>query len=157
MKSEFRGFIIGVILSCILLSSVVFADGIGKKIDVVFNKVNITVNGGMVEGDNILFDGTTYVPLRKIAEMLDKEVGWDNSTNTASINDKNKTVNVLPLPIVSQNIKTDGVYVGTTQSDKYHKPTCRWAEKILKENEIWFDSKEEAQEKGYKPCGVCKP
>lgn len=88
MKRELKGFIIGVILTTMLMSTVVFADGLQKTIGVVMNKVNITVNGDKVEGDNILYDGTTYVPLRAIAEMLEKEVGWDGDTNTASIDDK---------------------------------------------------------------------
>jgi len=53
--------------------------------------------------------------------------------------------------------KTTGKYIGSMDSDKFHYPDCRWAEKILKENEIWFDTVEEAKEKGYQPCGVCKP
>lgn len=49
------------------------------------------------------------------------------------------------------------VYVGSTQSNKYHKPTCRHAKNIKPENEIWFDSANEAILNGYEPCGVCKP
>lgn len=49
------------------------------------------------------------------------------------------------------------VYVGSTQSNKYHKPTCRHAKNIKPENEIWFDSAKEAFLNGYEPCGVCKP
>jgi len=157
VKRELRGFVVGIVLSFILLNTVVFADGIQQGINVVFNKVNISVNGAMVVGDNILYNGTTYVPLRKIADMLDKEVGWDKTTNTASINDKKIGITPLPLPVVSEATKTEGKYVGSIESDKYHYPSCTWAEKILKENEIWFNSEEEAQQQGYKPCGVCKP
>lgn len=48
-------------------------------------------------------------------------------------------------------------YVGSTKSNKYHLPSCEWAQKINKSNEIWFSSSEEAKEKGYAPCKVCKP
>jgi len=48
-------------------------------------------------------------------------------------------------------------FVGSIESDKYHNPGCRWAEKIKPENEIWFDSVEEAKAEGYKPCGTCSP
>lgn len=54
-------------------------------------------------------------------------------------------------------VKTSGTYVGSLQSDKYHNPSCRYAEKIEPENEIWFDTVEEAQSMGYEPCGVCHP
>ncbi len=52
---------------------------------------------------------------------------------------------------------TDGQFVGSLESDKYHYPSCRWAKKILPENEIWFSSSEEARAAGYVPCGVCHP
>jgi len=48
-------------------------------------------------------------------------------------------------------------FVGSSKSDKYHYCSCRYAKKIKKENLICFESVEDAQEKGYKPCGVCKP
>ena len=52
---------------------------------------------------------------------------------------------------------TSKMFVGSTQSDKYHYPSCRWAKKILPQNEIWFSSSAEAKAAGYVPCGVCKP
>lgn len=54
-------------------------------------------------------------------------------------------------------VKKEGIYVGSLESDKYHYPSCRFAEKIISENEIWFDTVGEAQSKGYSPCGVCNP
>jgi hypothetical protein len=48
-------------------------------------------------------------------------------------------------------------YVGSINSNKYHYPDCEWAQKILPENEIWFDTEAEAEEAGYRPCKVCRP
>jgi|GEM_PF-1043819 len=48
-------------------------------------------------------------------------------------------------------------YVGSKNSDKYHLPSCTWAQKISPENEVWFFSAADAKSKGYTPCGVCKP
>lgn len=53
--------------------------------------------------------------------------------------------------------QTSGTYVGSIDSDKFHKPSCRWAKEILPENEIWFDSAEDARANQYEPCGTCKP
>lgn len=53
--------------------------------------------------------------------------------------------------------KTSGTYIGSLNSDKYHKPTCRYAKTIENYNEIWFDTIQEASALGYNPCGVCKP
>lgn len=48
-------------------------------------------------------------------------------------------------------------YLGSIKSDKYHKPDCKHAKSIKPENRIIFYSVEEAKEKGYVPCKVCKP
>lgn len=48
-------------------------------------------------------------------------------------------------------------YVGSSQSDRYHVPTCRWTSNINDENLVHFESTEEAEAAGYVPCGTCKP
>jgi hypothetical protein len=53
--------------------------------------------------------------------------------------------------------QVSATYVGSSDSDKYHKPTCRFAKKILAENLIEFTSKEDAEARGYSPCSVCNP
>lgn len=85
-KRILKSFILAIIITTMLMSTVLGAP-VKKSIDVVCNSVNITVNNEKVTTDNLLYKGTTYVPLRAISEMLDKEVGWDQKTNTASIND----------------------------------------------------------------------
>lgn len=64
----------------------------------------------------------------------------------------------------NQNRSTDNsaqqlakAYVGSTSSDKYHRPSCEWAKKIKPDNAVWFSSPEEAKKTGYKPCKVCRP
>lgn len=100
MKKEVKGFIMGVVLTALLMGTVVFADGVTRTIEVVLNSVKLTVNGQKVAADTILYNGTTYVPLRTTAEMLGKEVGWDSTTNTASINDKG----VVSPPVVEKPV-----------------------------------------------------
>lgn len=51
----------------------------------------------------------------------------------------------------------DETYVGSAQSDKFHYPGCRWAKKIKSGNLITFNSREEAINAGYGPCGTCNP
>ena len=48
-------------------------------------------------------------------------------------------------------------YVGSSESDKAHVPTCRWTSEINDTNLVHFDSEEEAEAAGYSACGSCKP
>ena len=45
--------------------------------------------------------------------------------------------------------KTECAFVGSKNSNKYHKPDCRWAKNIKPENLICFKSEEEAKGRGY--------
>ena len=116
--------------------------------------------GNMVEP--FLIDGTTYLPVRAISEALGLNVTWDNATSTVALTTgivaPQEPVQETPAdPVEQPPVKSTGVYVGSIDSDKYHIPGCRHAEKILPENEIWFDTEEEAAAAGYSPCGTCKP
>ncbi len=67
------------------------------------------------------------------------------------------TTEPAPTPAVTPKPAVSVKYIGSTESDKYHYPSCRYAEKIKPENRIEFNSVAEAQAAGYVPCGVCKP
>ena len=50
---------------------------------------------------------------------------------------------------------TEYAYIGHVDSKKFHSPDC--SSLPAQENRIYFTSREEAIEKGYDPCGRCKP
>lgn len=51
----------------------------------------------------------------------------------------------------------EGALVGSTTSNKYHRPDCRYAAKIRSENKVYFANEEEAKRQGYLPCKSCNP
>jgi hypothetical protein len=51
----------------------------------------------------------------------------------------------------------DPQYVGNSSTKKFHTLTCNYVKKIATENKVYFYSRQEAINKGYTPCGVCKP
>lgn len=97
-------------------------------------------------------------------KMYNKTLLEDGVANIATYPPNVKYVDDFKAIVEARNqseednpIKTSGVYVGSLESDKYHYPDCRYAQSIDPENEIWFDTEEEAISAGYSPCGVCKP
>jgi hypothetical protein len=48
---------------------------------------------------------------------------------------------------VSQN--KIGVFVASKNSKIYHRPDCKYVNSIKEENKIWFQSAEEAEDKGF--------
>ena len=56
---------------------------------------------------------------------------------------------------ITENESTSGKYKGSVNSNIYHLPVYTHAGQIADRNLIWFDSIEEAESKGYKPCKNC--
>lgn len=48
-------------------------------------------------------------------------------------------------------------YVASESSNIFHKPDCRWAQNISKENLVKYKSREEAIQAGKRPCKTCNP
>ena len=70
---------------CIVFSSAgVFASE-WQNIYVTINEININVDGNFVNARNFVHEGTTYLSLRDMGNVLGYEVGWDGETNTASL------------------------------------------------------------------------
>ncbi len=85
---RFRDVFIGVIIGCMLMATPVLADSILTKIDVILNGVNVQLEGNNVQVDSILYNGTTYLPMRKVAELVGKDIQWNQDTKTANIVNK---------------------------------------------------------------------
>lgn len=137
MKREIRGLIIGMIIMCLLMNSV-SATGIKQVIEVVFNEINIEVDGVKVDSDNILYNETSYVPLRKVAEMLGKEVTWDGKTNTASIIDKQTRVEEVQQEVISEEHYGYNIYFKNEKEELYLL-NFNDAVHIKKGNSTFFD------------------
>lgn len=56
------------------------------------------------------------------------------------------------LPLVAH-----AEFWGSTKSQRYHKPSCRWVAQITPEYRVKFATKDTAWATGYRPCEVCRP
>ena len=93
MIKKIKFGLIGFVIGCILTTSVpVLADTILQKIDVVLNTVNVQIDGEELNTNNILYNGTTYLPMRSIVEAVGKDIEWNQSSMTANIIDKKEEV-----------------------------------------------------------------
>ena len=82
---------------------------------------------------------------------------YDFQKKEATMNKKFRILSiifVLLFLVVSVNAAQ---FVGSKKSNKYHYPTCKWAQKINPSNLVKFNSPEEAIKAGYSPCKICKP
>lgn len=102
MGKQFKGFILGFVFACLL---VVPTTALADNIQAQFNTVNITVDGNnaVKQGENyqltdgntvpfsINYKGTTYIPIRKVSELLGIGINYDNTTKTVQVVTNSKT------------------------------------------------------------------
>ena len=78
-------------------------------------------------------------------------------TQAQTSNPNNSSANSKPASI--ENIATADnqkcAFVASKNSNKYHLPTCRYAQNIKPENKVCFSSKEEAESRGFQGAKCC--
>ena len=72
------------------------------------NAAQITLSGKAVTLDNFIYEGSTYVSLAKICDLLGKTTSWDSTTKTINIIDKND---------LKDSVKSDATKPDATKSD----------------------------------------
>lgn len=77
-----------------------------------------------------------------------------SNAQIASISGENGAVlGVQGSDLKIENTKAEDsqkcLFVGSKNSNKFHKPDCRWAKNIKPENLVCFKSEEEAKSRGY--------
>ncbi|WP_143747179.1 hypothetical protein [Megasphaera sp. An286] len=76
---------------------------------------------------------------------------------------KRKVVQMIRKTIVLCCLLTLGLsamalaYVGNSHSMKFHSEGCRAEQKIRADHRVYLETREEAINAGYTPCGICKP
>jgi len=88
MKS-FRPFIIGLLTGVFFASPfVVFASDVNQKVEAYFGKFNFVINGELkyLEADPLVYQGTTYLPVRVVANMLGYDVTYRSDSRTIEMN-----------------------------------------------------------------------
>ena len=110
MKRKTTYFLACVLLVLLLLAMSVTALASDGSFTITIHPIRIMVNGAVfqpkdVNGDDVMVftvNGTTYAPLRALAEAYGLEVGYDASTNTATVNSPGQ--NAVPaVSAVSSN------------------------------------------------------
>ena len=132
LKEKIKGFIAGVCTTALLTGAVtafaVNIDVVMDKIKVYWDGIEKTLtdeNGNKVEP--ILYNGTTYVPVRAMANLMGKEVSWDHQ-NMAVIVGEKPTAQSTPIVDMEDKINyshtvldldTKNTHTFTLKNDKY--------------------------------------
>ena len=69
--------------------------------------------------------------------------------------EKNESVQTNPTVTATPEPNDVGEYIGNRNSKKFHLPTCK--NLPAENNRVFFDSRQEAVDAGFDPCGNCHP
>lgn len=70
---------------------------------------------------------------------------------------KRITLSTLAVLLLAAAVLAAPQYVASINKEPFHRISCRWAQKILPKNAVYYNTREEAVQDGHRPCKVCKP
>ena len=85
-KEQLKGFVSGAVVTSLMLGVIPMASAAVQQISipVSYNNIQIVVDGEKLKTDKepFIYEGTTYLPVRAVAQATGKEVMWDNASQT---------------------------------------------------------------------------
>lgn len=92
--------IAGILAGIVLSTCTVFADSISKTAEIFYNNIKIYIDGAEIVPkdatgkvvDPFIMNGTTYLPVRAVAEAFGKDVEWDGKTQSVYIGKKDENM-----------------------------------------------------------------
>lgn len=104
------------------LASTVSAVANTIQTNITYRDIKITLNGGTVDSKDangksvepFIMDGTTYLPVRAVAEALGLEVKWDSKTSTVALTDNETDNNSVYITRTGSKYHIDGSCNGGT-------------------------------------------
>ncbi|MCI8284349.1 MAG: copper amine oxidase N-terminal domain-containing protein [Firmicutes bacterium] len=116
-KEKLKGFIMGIIVSVFLCSTLLSAFAITgtTSLSATYKNILIKVNGKTItptdaNGNYVepfVYNGTTYLPVRAVASALGQNVDWDAYTNTVNISSSTTLTPVQPTTPVTPTAPTE--------------------------------------------------
>ena len=109
MKKRLQGFIAGVVICAMLMSGAAFAKQVSETAELLYDNIKISLNNQEIrpkdaDGNYVepfIINGTTYLPVRAVANALGINVNWDGDTNTVLLSDKNSENNATGFDATS--------------------------------------------------------
>ncbi len=132
MKDKTKGILLGALLGIVLSGTVAVAASTSTLYDVITSGVRIVVDGKElhptdVNGNTVepmIYNGTTYLPVRAVAGALGKAVYWDGENFTVYLGDTNgkleyPSVYLKDMTNIAQHQISDTKYCTDNYDNQY--------------------------------------
>ncbi len=127
MKKTLKGYVTGLICGVILASASAFAISHTTLNDVAIGGIKIVVDNKEIiptdaRGDRVepmIYNGTTYLPVRAVAEAFGKEVYWDGPNYTVYLGDMDGELEYPTVELRNMKNIGGGFYESMWLTDNY--------------------------------------
>ena len=105
MSKKYKRLCLAFGLGTALCATVVNAANYTKTLNATYRNIGVTYNGvsKTLSAEPFLVDGSTYVPLRAVSEVMGADVSWNGSTNTVTITNNSADTTSLQQQLASAN------------------------------------------------------
>ncbi len=99
MKKRLQGLVAGILIGVMAVGGIAGAKELSENVEVFYNNIKIFIDGAEIVpkdavGNTVepfVYNGTTYLPVRAIANAFGKDVEWDGATASVYIGKKDET------------------------------------------------------------------
>lgn len=158
---RFKDFIFGFVVCLLLFVLVIPAAAAGINAALVYNNIKITLDGIQLDPKDangttvepFIIDGTVYLPVRAVSEMLGLNVDWDDINKTVILFTPEAAASVLygktkPAPVgITQKINVGtylNTYTATVTITELLRGDAAWAK--IQEANMYNDKPEAGKE-----------
>lgn len=107
MKKQIRGYIAGVLSAALIMGGAAYAKSGFENIGVSYDNIKVYIDNTLAEltdanGTRVepfIYNGTTYLPVRGVAQAMNAQVTWDGATKSVHIWDKMVPSNTFMLDV----------------------------------------------------------
>ncbi len=154
MKAHWKSFAAGIFAAVVTSNMVIPAfAATAKQLTAQYNDIKITLNGHTIQpkdaNGNIVepftIDGTTYLPVRAIANALGFAVNWDGVSHTVNISTPDyKRIPLEKINLEQNSVIFDGAYVKVTFQKAYeveYEENSIYVQLLVQNrsnNEVWI-------------------
>ena len=127
MKKTLKGYLLGFLSAAILVGGAAYAAGTTTLYDVIANGIKIVVDGQKLSPTDangnpvepIIYNGTTYLPVRAVANALGKAVYWDGANFTVYLGNMNGNLEYPTVKLEDMKSIEDDVQKTDDLTDNY--------------------------------------
>ena len=114
----------------LILTTVVQATSLTKKIDATFRNIQVYYNNQqkVMAQEPFIYNNSVYLPVRGVSELVDKNVDWNSATNSVYVSDRGG----VPSSELEAQIATKNFEIAklTSEKDQLDKKVKELEEKL---------------------------